>query len=79
MPRPPRRDVPAAGRGIVRRRVDDDGRTYDEAFTRDLRWEPTDHLKLSGLGHSDIDHVHITEIEAAALIESLAEKLTGVP
>lgn len=55
-------------RGIVRRRVDD-GRTYDEAFTRDLRWEPTDCLRLHELGHNETGHAGITEIEAAAFIE----------
>ncbi|TXS75902.1 hypothetical protein [Streptomyces sp. sk2.1] len=58
-------------RGVVRRRVDE-GRTYDEAFTRDLRWEPTEYLRLYALGHNDIDHVEITETEAAAFIESLS-------
>ncbi|MFE3720850.1 hypothetical protein [Streptomyces cyaneofuscatus] len=56
-------------RGIVRRRVEDNGRTHDEAFTRNLRWEPTEYLKLYDLGHNDIDHVRVTEIEAAAFIE----------
>ncbi|MFF2726518.1 hypothetical protein ACFVS9_01240 [Streptomyces sp. NPDC058008] len=65
-------------RGIVRRRVDGD-RMYDEAFTRNLRWEPTEYLRLYNLGHNDIDHVRITEIEAAAFIESLTAKLTGSP
>jgi len=65
-------------RGIVRRRVDGD-RTHDEAFTRDLRWEPTEYLRLYDLGHNDIDHVRITEIEAAAFIEGLTEKLVGSP
>ncbi|MEV5203023.1 hypothetical protein [Streptomyces sp. NPDC053720] len=61
---------PRAGgpRGIVRRRVDD-GRTYDEAFAPNLRWEPTDCLRLNELGHNEADHVGITEIEAAASIE----------
>ncbi|MFJ9318336.1 hypothetical protein [Streptomyces globisporus] len=63
-------------RGIVRRRVDGD-ESHDEAFTRNLRWEPTEYLRLYDLGHNDIDHVRITEIEAAAFIESLAEKLAG--
>ncbi|WP_255311947.1 hypothetical protein [Streptomyces sp. PTY087I2] len=63
-------------RGIVRRRVDDD-QTHDEAFTRNLRWEPTEYLRLYDLGHNDIDHVRITEIEAAAFIESLTERLAG--
>lgn len=64
--------------GIIRRRVDDD-RTYDEAFTRNLRWEPTEYLRLYDLGHNDIDHVRITEIEAAAFIEALTKKLVGSP
>ncbi|MER6022514.1 hypothetical protein [Streptomyces anulatus] len=63
-------------RGIVRRRVDDD-QTHDKAFTRNLRWEPTEYLKLYDLGHNDIDHVQITEIEAATFIETLTEKLAG--
>jgi len=63
-------------RGIVRRRVDD-GRTYDEAFTRNLRWEPTEYLRLYELGHNEVDHVQITEIEAAAFIESTTKRLTG--
>lgn len=56
-------------RGIVRRRVDDGGGTHDESFTRNLRWEPTEYLRLYNLGHNEIDHVRITEIEAAAFIE----------
>ncbi|MGW8982069.1 hypothetical protein ACWGQ9_05370 [Streptomyces parvus] len=63
-------------RGIVRRRVDGD-QTHDEAFTRNLRWEPTEYLRLYDLGHNDIDHVRITEIEAGGFIESLTEKLAG--
>ncbi|MGX1896378.1 hypothetical protein ACWIHQ_23280 [Streptomyces anulatus] len=63
-------------RGIVRRRVDDD-QSHDEAFTRNLRWEPTEYLKLYDLGHNDIDHVQITEIEAATFLETLTEKLAG--
>jgi len=56
-------------RGIVRRRVEDDGRTRNEAFTRNLRWEATEYLRLYDVGHNDIDHVRIAEIEAAAFIE----------
>jgi hypothetical protein len=63
-------------RGIVRRRVDDD-QAYDEAFTRNLRWEPTEYLRLYDLGHNDIDHVEITATEAAAFIEAVTKKLTG--
>ncbi|MEU0626654.1 hypothetical protein [Streptomyces sp. NPDC005989] len=66
-------------RGILRRRLT--GRnartTHDEAFTRNLRWEPTEYLRLYELGHNDIDHVQISEREAAAFIESVAQRLTG--
>ncbi|MET9919409.1 hypothetical protein ABZZ04_20245 [Streptomyces sp. NPDC006435] len=65
-------------RGILRRRlVGREAETHDEAFTRDLRWEPTEYLRLYELGHNDIDHVQISEREAAAFIESTVEKLTG--
>ncbi|MFH8374006.1 hypothetical protein [Streptomyces cyaneofuscatus] len=60
-------------RGIVRRRVEDDGRTHDESFTRNLRWGPTEYLRLYDLGHNDIGHVRITEIEATVFIKSLME------
>ncbi|MFI0220139.1 hypothetical protein [Streptomyces lydicus] len=63
-------------RGIVRRRIDE-GQTCDEAFTRHLRWEPTEYLKLVDLGHNDVDHVKITEIEAASFIESVTTKIRG--
>ncbi|MGR6970495.1 hypothetical protein ACU639_12940 [Streptomyces cynarae] len=64
-------------RGIVRRRlVGRDGRIYDEAFTRNLRWEPTQYLRLYELGHNDVDHVEISEREAAAFIESATRRLT---
>jgi hypothetical protein len=55
-------------RGIVRRRVDND-RTHDEAFTHNLRWEPTEYLTSYDPGQTDDDHVEITEIEAAAFVE----------
>ncbi|EOT04870.1 hypothetical protein [Streptomyces noursei] len=63
-------------RGIVRRRIGDD-HTYDEAFTRNLRWEPTEYFKLYDLGHNEVDHVKITEIEAAVFIESVTAKILG--
>jgi hypothetical protein len=65
-------------RGIVRRRlVGREEATYDEAFTRNLRWEPTEYLRLYALGHNDVDHVQITEIEAARFIESTVARLSG--
>ncbi|MFE6159264.1 pentapeptide repeat-containing protein [Streptomyces sp. NPDC056486] len=53
--------------GIVRRSTAD-GLTSDHAFTRNLRWEPTEYLRLYELGHNDTDHVEISEAEAAAFI-----------
>ncbi|WP_405613834.1 hypothetical protein [Streptomyces sp. NBC_00076] len=65
-------------RGIVRRRlVGREGTTHDEAFTRNLRWEPTEYLRLYELGHNDVDHVEISEREAAAFIESAITRLAG--
>ncbi|MFF4602606.1 hypothetical protein ACFY12_07605 [Streptomyces sp. NPDC001339] len=61
-------------RGIIRRRIDE-GQTYDEAFTRHLHWKPTEYLKLYDLGHNEVGHVEITEIEAAAFIESVTKSL----
>ncbi|MCX4834898.1 pentapeptide repeat-containing protein [Streptomyces sp. NBC_01016] len=53
--------------GIVRRRRD--GTTFrDEAFTRHLRWEPTEYLRRYELGHNDDDHIEITEEETARFI-----------
>ncbi|GAA2488116.1 hypothetical protein [Streptomyces gobitricini] len=65
-------------RGIVRRRIIGNGdETHDEAFTRNLRWEPTDYLRLYELGHNEVDHVEITEAEAAAFIESATARILG--
>ncbi len=64
-------------RGIVRRRTDE-GQTYDEAFTRNLRWEPTEYLRLYELGHNEVDHVEISAVEAARFIETAVTKLTAM-
>ncbi|MFE6157423.1 pentapeptide repeat-containing protein [Streptomyces sp. NPDC056486] len=58
--------------GIVRRSTAD-GLTSDHAFTRNLRWEPTEYLRLYELGHNDTDHVEISEAEAAAFITRLTK------
>ncbi|WP_237305344.1 hypothetical protein [Streptomyces sp. SAT1] len=64
--------------GIVRRRkVGREGATHDEAFTRNLRWEPTEYMRRYELGENDVDHVEISEREAAAFIESVTKRLTG--
>ncbi|MFK0257442.1 hypothetical protein [Streptomyces sp. NPDC090445] len=62
--------------GILRRRTDED-RTYDEAFTRNLRWEPTAQLRPSGHEHGGTDCVRIADIEAAAFIEAATKHLGG--
>lgn len=60
--------------GIVRR-SSVDGIDYDEAFTRNLRWEPTEYLRLYELGHNEIDHVEITRAEAEAFVARIKETL----
>lgn len=66
-------------RGILRRRpVGRDTETLDEAFTRNLRWEPTEYFRRHALGHNEADHVRITEFEAAAFIEATTKGL-GAP
>lgn len=64
-------------RGLVRRRTDDDA-TFDEAFTRNLRREPTEYLRLVGLGHNEVDHVEITAADAARFTED-ATRRPGPP
>ncbi|MBQ6643163.1 MAG: hypothetical protein IJH84_19305 [Saccharopolyspora sp.] len=61
-------------RGLVRRRILD-GVTHDEAFTRQLDWEPTEYLKRYAIGHNEIDHVEITEQEADEFVQRMTRKL----
>ncbi|MCX4673402.1 pentapeptide repeat-containing protein [Streptomyces sp. NBC_01381] len=59
--------------GIVRRRRA--GTTVrDDAFTRNLRWEPTEYLRRYALGHNDVDHVEITPAEADAFVHRITRK-----
>lgn len=61
--------------GIVRRRRS--GQSFrDEAFTRNLRWESTEYLRLYELGHNDSDHVEITEEEANRFVSRITAKLS---
>jgi len=53
--------------GVIRRRYEGDT-LIDEAFTRNLRWEPTDYFDLVRLGHNDDDHVEITRSEAQQFV-----------
>lgn len=71
----------AAGRtagnpsGVLRRR--DDGDTViDEAFTRNLRWEPTDYFDQVRLGHNDDNYVEITEAEAYEFVNRITAKMS---
>lgn len=54
----------SAPSGIVRRRGAHGSGAVDEAFTRNLRWEPTEYLRRHALGLDDTEHVAITEAEA---------------
>lgn len=53
----------SAPSGIVRRRGEGPG-VVDEAFTRNLRWEPTEYLRRHALGLDDTENVEITDAEA---------------
>lgn len=64
--------------GIVRRRVVD-GVVYEEAFTRQLRWEPTEYFKLYRLGHDDDQYEEITKEEADAFIARTEKNLQQNP
>lgn len=67
------RDRPA---GVFRRTIVD-GLAVDEAFTRNLRWEPTSALRERDLGYSDFDYVPITEAEVATFIERARTRRQG--
>lgn len=70
--------TPKKPKGIVRRRVVD-GVAYDEAFTRQSRWEPTEYFRLYRLGHDDDQYAEITEGEAEAFIARTEEKFRRNP
>jgi uncharacterized protein YjbI with pentapeptide repeats len=61
--------------GVVRRRTEN-GVTYDEAFTRNLRWEPAEYLRLCELGHNEVERVEITETEVAHFIHVVTQENT---
>ncbi|MFK0123592.1 pentapeptide repeat-containing protein [Streptomyces nigra] len=52
--------------GLVRRRIEN-GVAHDEAFTRNMRWEPTEYLRLHELGHNEVDLAEISEAKVAVL------------
>ncbi|MGD6742821.1 hypothetical protein ACOKM3_13365 [Streptomyces sp. BH106] len=69
------RDRPS---GILRRRVVGRGRrTFDEAFTRNLEWQPSEYARLHELGHNDVEHAEISEAEAVAFIDWHSGRITG--
>lgn len=61
--------------GVLRRRSAE-GRSVDEVFTRNLRWEPTDYFEKYRLGHDEDDHVEITAAEAADFVRRIRAKLS---
>ncbi|MFD8723554.1 hypothetical protein ACFV2H_37715 [Streptomyces sp. NPDC059629] len=61
--------------GIARRRIVDDVR-FDEVFTRNLRWEPTEYFVLYMLGHNEIEHVEINKQEADAFVARISARAT---
>lgn len=63
-------------RGVARRRMVA-GRVVDEAFTRNLRWEPTDYFQRYRLGHNEVDHVRITSSEAEAFVQQITKRIRG--
>lgn len=52
--------------GVVRRRGA--GTSRDDAFTRNLRWEPTEFLRRAAIGLDDTDFVEIPESEAVDFV-----------
>ncbi|WP_084219387.1 hypothetical protein [Spirillospora albida] len=60
--------APSRPAGIVRR-VHATPRPTDEAFTRNMQWEPTEFLVLHWLGHNDEDYVEITAQQAQEVID----------
>ena len=64
--------------GVVRR-SQFDGTDVDEAFTRNLRWEPTTALLERRFGHGDTEYVEISEAEAQQVVDRITEKLGPRP
>ncbi|MFE2415179.1 pentapeptide repeat-containing protein [Kitasatospora sp. NPDC059408] len=62
--------------GVMRRRVVG-GIDVDEAFTRNLRWEPTEYLRRYYFGHNDIDHAEISRAGVDAFIKRVKQALSS--
>jgi len=65
---------PQSPAGIVRPTVTED-LVADEAFTRNLRWEPTTALREHEFGYGNMDHVEITRAEADVFVGRITRKL----
>ncbi|MGW7712299.1 hypothetical protein [Streptomyces sp. NPDC054771] len=50
---------------------------HDEVFTPELRWEPTDRLRLADEKGIDAVHVQIGDIEAAELVQATVRGASG--
>jgi len=64
--------------GVVRRTENDQGE-YDEAFTRNLVWEPTPLLYSFERGNRDSVFYEISEEEANQIVERIHRSMTGQP
>jgi len=71
----PRGYTRARPAGVVRRSRDGD--RLDQAFTRDLRWEPTTALRDHEYGDGYDDYVEITPDEVEAFVRDVTAKLGG--
>jgi hypothetical protein len=54
--------------GGVLRRVEKDKGSVDEAFSRDLKWDPSPLLRAAEHGDTMFDFAEITEAEASEIV-----------
>ncbi|MEU5883203.1 hypothetical protein [Spirillospora sp. NPDC047279] len=52
----------------IMRRIHAEPISVDEAFTKNMEWEPTEFLRLHYLGHNEDDYVEISQSHAEAVI-----------
>jgi hypothetical protein len=62
--------------GIVRR-IEMEGTLIDQAFTRNMEWQPTEYFQLHSLGHHDDEYVEITEEAADQIIAAWQRRLAA--
>jgi hypothetical protein len=63
--------------GGVLRRIEDDEGEGDEAFTRNLKWEPSPLLYSAERGDLDIKFHEITAGEAERIVARIRASVTG--